>query len=159
MINGIVAIEKNKGIGYNNSMPWPFLSEDMKWFRHVTTNNIVIMGSNTWKSINKKLKDRTNIVISRYNVPNADHTFENLESAILYSNVEYLDKEIFIIGGQQLYDSCMHLINKFYITEIDKEYNCDKFFNLDYVNKNFKKVKIISSHQHPVNYTIKEYKK
>ncbi len=157
MINCIVAVEKNQGIGYNNAMPWPFLSADMKWFKRLTVENVVIMGSSTWKSIKKKLPNRINIVISRNNAVGADHTFSSLESAILYSNVEYKDKEIFIIGGQQLYDSSMSIVDNFYITEIDQQFKCDKFFNLTYVIKNFKQVKIISTHQNPINYTIKEY--
>lgn len=159
MINCIVAIEKNQGIGYNNSMPWPFLPDDMNWFKLLTSNNIVIMGSSTWKSLKKKLPNRINIVISKNNLYDCDHIFPSLESAIIYSNIEYKDKEIFIIGGQQLYDSSMSIIDNFYITEIDHDFKCDKFFNLDYVVKNYKQIKIISKYQTPINYTIKEYKK
>lgn len=159
MINGVVAIEKNKGIGYNNSMPWPLLTEDMKWFKLLTTNNVIIMGSNTWKSIGKKLPNRINIVISRKNIVGADYTFENLESAILYSNLEYIDKEIYIIGGQQLYDSSMKIIEKFYITEIEENYQCDKFFNMDYVNKFFYNDKTIATYNSPIKFTIKSYTK
>lgn len=159
MINAIVAIEKNNGIGINNKMPWPHLSNDMKWFKSLTTNNVVIMGSNTWRSLGKKLPNRTNIVISKYYTPEADHTFQNLESAILYSNVEYKDHEVFIIGGQQLYDSSMSIIDKFYVTEINDFFECDKFFNLDYVKKHFKNVKSIVKYNEPIEYTLKEYTK
>lgn len=164
MINSIVAFEKNKGIGYNNAMPWPFLQDDLKYFKLLTTNNVVIMGSNTWKSLKyKPLPNRINIVLSKTHSysgnDRADHTFSDPESALIFCDKEYQDKEIFIIGGQQVYDITMPLIDRFFITEIDKEYTCDKFFNFDYVLKNFEKTKIIGNFNNPVNYTIKEYTK
>ena len=48
-------------------------------------------------------------------------------------------------------------IDRFYITEIDEEYQCDTFFNLEYVQKNFTKVKECVTFTDPVKYTIKEY--
>ena len=159
MISSIVAIEKNQGIGYKNSMPWPTLSEDLKWFKSITLNNVVIMGSNTWRSLKKPLPNRINIVISKNVIDNADHVFQNIDAAILFSLVEYKDKEIFVIGGQQLYDSTMNIIDKFYITEINETYQCDKFFNFEYVKNHFNNIKIIASYTQPVNYTIKAYTK
>ena len=41
------------------------IPEDMKFFREQTTNNIVVMGYNTWLSLNeKKLPNRENIVLT-----------------------------------------------------------------------------------------------
>ena len=57
LINGIVAMDKNKGIGINNQLPWK-LKEDLQRFQKFTTgkgNNAIIMGKNTWNSI-KTLK-------------------------------------------------------------------------------------------------------
>ena len=54
------------------------------------------------------------------------------------------------------------LVDVFYITEINDQYKCDTFFNLDYVKKNFKNVeeikKVESTETIPA-YTIKEYTK
>lgn len=163
MINGIVAVEQSQGIGFNNSMPWPHLKGDMRWFRENTNNNVVIMGSNTWKSIGKPLINRINVVLSRshdYSGPNhADHTFSNPDNAITFCQLEYPDKEIFIIGGDAIYNVYMPIIDKFFVTEINADYQCDKFFNLEYVQKNFTKVKEHAKFIDPVPYTIKEYTK
>jgi len=163
MINCIVAVERNNGIGYNNSMPWPHLKGDMSWFRKITSNSVVIMGSKTWDSIGKSLPNRINIVLSKskdYGFQGgADHTFSDPSNALVFCEHEYPDKEIFIIGGSVIYDLYMPHINKFFVTEIDANYTCDKFFNLDYVQKNFTKVKEHAKFTDPVLYVIKEYTK
>ena len=56
-----------------------------------------------------------------------------------------------------LYNLYLTKIDRFLITEIDEEYTCDKFFNLNYVQTNFKNVKEIVKYKDPINYTIKEY--
>ena len=48
----IVGIDNQNGIGLNNTLPW-YNKEDLKYFSKVTKgdgNNVIIMGSNTWKS-------------------------------------------------------------------------------------------------------------
>ena len=73
MINCLVAVERNQGIGFEGQMPWPRLKGDMSWFREKTTDQIVIMGRKTWESIGgKNLPNRINIVISREFVEHAD---------------------------------------------------------------------------------------
>ena len=64
MVTIIVAMTKNRTIGKNNQIPW-HLSEDLKNFKRITTNNTVIMGRKTFDSIGKPLPNRNNIVISR----------------------------------------------------------------------------------------------
>lgn len=160
MINGIVAIDQKQGIGLDGSMPWPRLSGDMKWFKTLTTNHVVIMGSTTWNSLPCPLPNRINIVISRYNWENAHHIFDTPEKAIAYCQKTYPDKQIFIIGGQALFDSTMHFIDKFFITEIDQAYDCDKFFDLTKVKTEFSNVVDHSSYsEKDVTYKIKEYSK
>lgn len=160
MIYGIVAVEKANGIGFNGQMPWPFLTEDLKWFRSLTVNHIVIMGSNTWISLPAKLKDRINVVISSKEVAGADYVFPTPQIAIQQMIDLYQDRDIYIIGGQHLYNSTLDLVDKFYITEINASYPCDKHFNLDYVQQNFPSVgvhKIIAETSTTPGYIIKEY--
>lgn len=162
MINAIVAVEKNQGIGFNGQMPWPRLKGDMSWFRTMTTNQVVIMGSATWKSLEcKPLPNRINVVMSRtHNYSGngaADHTFNDPDTALVFCENEYPDKEIFIIGGDSVYQHFMHIVDRFYVTEIDAEYICDRFFDLDHVKETYTKVKEHVTFTDPVKYTIKEY--
>lgn len=159
MINCIVAVEHNQGIGFEGQMPWPHLKGDMSWFRKITTNQVVIMGSTTWKSLGcKPLPNRINIVLSRtHHWPNTDHIFSDPDTALVFCENEYPDKEIFIIGGSAIYRTYLDIVDRFYITEIDAEFKCDTFFDLNYVKKNFTKVKEYATFTEPIKYTIKEY--
>ncbi len=163
MINCIVAVERNQGIGFNGQMPWPHLKGDMSWFKNITSGGVIIMGSTTWISLNcRPLPNRINVVLSRsknYSGPNrADHTFSNPDTALTFCENEYPDKEIFIIGGSAVYSQYMGVVDRFYVTEIEENYQCDKFFDLDYVKKNFTNVKEYATFTEPVKYSIKEYK-
>lgn len=158
MINCIVAVERNQGIGFEGQMPWPRLAGDMRWFKDTTMDGIVIMGRKTWDSIGKKpLLGRINIVISRSDIPNADKAFSDHGRALDFCKIFYPNKQIYIIGGSAIYDHYMDIVDRFYITEIDADYTCDKFFDVDYVKRIFTNVKEHATFTEPVKYTIKEY--
>lgn len=164
MLNCLVAVEKNQGIGYEGQMPWPHLKGDMSWFRKITTGHVVIMGSTTWKSLDyKPLSNRINVVLSKTNYYSgngkADHTFSDPNTALAFCSNEYPDKEIFIIGGGKIYKEYFNKIDKFFITEIDESYECDTFFNLQYVQNNFTKIKEVATFTDPIKYKIKIYEK
>lgn len=145
MITGMVAIDQNNGIGLENTMPWPYLDQDLLNFKRLTTNNIVLMGSNTLKSLKRdRLPDRVNAVVSRTMWPKVDHVYLELHQAITSLLFLYPDKDIFIIGGSQLYESSKSYIQKYIVTEINQTYSCDKFFDYSYVKNNFLKKSILS---------------
>lgn len=158
MINCIVAVDRNQGIGFNGQMPWPRLAGDMKWFKEKTTDQIVIMGRKTWESIgSKNLPNRINIVISRSFIEEADRCFSETDRALDFCTMFYPYKQIFIIGGSAIYQHYLDIVDRFYVTEIDADYQCDTFFDLDYVRKNFTKVIEHATFNDPIKYTIKEY--
>ena len=159
MINCLVAVERSQGIGFNGQMPWPHLKGDMSWFKQMTTGQVVVMGSTTWKSLGcRPLPNRVNVVLSKtHHWTGADHVFSDHETALVFCRNEYPDSEIFIIGGSAVYATYMNMIDRFYITEIDESYDSDTFFDLQYVQKHFTKVKEHATFNEPVRYTIKEY--
>ena len=162
MIYCIVAVEQGQGIGFDGQMPWPRLSGDMKWFKDVTTNNVVVMGSTTWKSIGcSQLPNRINVVISATLQPGSNMTYIDPVIAIKELKERFAGKDIFIIGGQGLYDTTKHLVDVFYVTEIHKSYECDKFFDLDYVKENAVEINVLREFEATDTtpaYTMKEYK-
>jgi len=60
----IVAVAENWAIGKDNQLLW-HISDDLKYFKEVTTGNTMIMGRKTWESIGRPLPNRTSIVVSR----------------------------------------------------------------------------------------------
>lgn len=128
----IVAIAQNGCIGIDNKLPW-YLPEDLKYFRRLTTGNIVIMGRKTFESIGKPLPNRQNIVISR----NSDFAAEGIkivstiEQALNVANsmaeISGIN-EAFIMGGAQIYAQTLPLAQRLYITEVKKTVTGDAFF-------------------------------
>lgn len=158
MINCIVAVERNQGIGFEGQMPWPRLAGDMRWFREKTTDQIVIMGRKTWDSIGAKpLPNRTNLVLSRNKIEGPDCCSEDTDWLLDYCKTFYPYKEIFIIGGSAVYQHYLDIVDRFYVTEIDADFKCDTFFDMNYVRENFTKVKEHATFNEPIKYTIKEY--
>ena len=144
-VNIIVARCKNGGIGINNKLPWYF-KEDLKYFSKITKgegNNAIIMGRKTYESIGKELPNRLNIILSRINNYSNIKTFNTIELAIEFCKMKSIDN-IFIIGGSQVYEEVLNkkLVHNIFITEIDKDYECDVFFPIldnNFVCTDFKK--------------------
>ena len=72
----ICAISKNNVIGKENNLPWN-IGDDLKRFKELTSNNIIVMGRKTYESIGRPLPNRRNIVLSN----NTDLKIENVEDA------------------------------------------------------------------------------
>ena len=116
-ISIIVAVAQNGAIGKENKLLW-HISEDLKYFKRVTSGNPVVMGRKTWESIGKPLPGRRNIVISRSldSLPGAE-VFKSLELA--FDEVGKSDAdEIFIIGGGEIYRQALPFASKLYLTKV-----------------------------------------
>lgn len=101
MINAIVAVDNNWGIGYNGNL-LEHIPEDLKYFKELTSNNWVVMGRKTWDSLSKKpLPNRKNLVITNnptiYNNTN-EVNFFTLKQIKLYM-LKNKNLTFFIIGG------------------------------------------------------------
>ena len=131
MISIIVAVANNNVIGKDNSLIW-HLPADMKFFKEKTTGHCIITGRKNYESIPEKfrpLPNRTNIVITRqknYSAPGAIVT-ESIEEALEKAK-QTGDKEIFIIGGAEIFKQSLHLANKIYFTQIYHSFEGDTFF-------------------------------
>lgn len=106
MVKLIVAIDLQGNIGRNNDLLF-HMKEDMKFFREQTMNNIVVMGYNTWLSLNeKKLPNRENIVLTDEIIPNVITSNDIFKVINNYKND---DRDIYIIGGAYVYNECLRL--------------------------------------------------
>lgn len=129
MVSLIVAKSKNNVIGNKGKLPWN-ISEDLKRFKELTTDNVVIMGRKTYESLPKKSKplpNRINIIISRdenYTVPNC-LVFNDIKTAIRKAGT---NKEVFIIGGGEIYKEGLNYADKLYITEVENDVVGDTYF-------------------------------
>lgn len=120
-INLIVACGVgNRVIGKDGVMPW-HIPIDLKYFKARTTDNVVVMGRNTYESIGKPLPRRANFVVTRKDSHTIKRDFGlfvyNDLMAALESATTFKEKDVFVIGGANVYKQCMELpIDKLYIT-------------------------------------------
>ena len=139
MFKIIVAVDSNWAMGVNNKLLFS-IKEDLKYFRELTENNVVIMGRKTFSSLgNKPLPNRINIVLTR------DENFKTkYEDVIICHNVEELlrtlvcpwsgcahfpGKKNFLIGGAEIIKELFPYCTEAYITYINYPYpDPDTFF-------------------------------
>jgi dihydrofolate reductase len=156
-ISLIVAHSKNLVIGKGNSLPWK-LKDDLSWFKSITQNKPIIMGSKTFESIGRKpLPNRINVVLTK-NIFGIDNDFgelnysefnnnqfgsfsvrkyekfkistaTSLESALDYFDVmDTRHNEIFIIGGSKLYNYSIDIVDNIYRSVVDCTIDGDAYF-------------------------------
>lgn len=149
LIKLIAVVDKNFGLSKNGKIPWEF-EEDRKLFRKLTLGSVVIMGRNTFFSHkNIPLKDRINCVITKRGIPEVI-CFSSVESAIeKYSNS-------WIIGGEEIYNYALekNLVSAAIITQVQKNFEADKFLETNFLKNFSKKILILKK-----DYCIWRYKK
>jgi dihydrofolate reductase len=121
----VVAIDAQRGIGVDNTLPW-HLPEDLAHFKRVTLGHPIIMGRKTFDSIGRPLPKRRNIVVTR----SRDWRHEGVESAASLDEAIALvgEEPASIIGGAQVFNEAMPLADRMIVTHIDAVYRCDTFF-------------------------------
>jgi dihydrofolate reductase len=118
MIIGIVAVDQNLAIGKAGRLPWHY-SADMKFFKHTTIGNAVVMGRRTWLTLKGPLKDRQNIVLSRdQNLPQQDFLIISRDVNSVFELMSSQDVHLFVIGGAQVYESFLPHIDRWIVTEV-----------------------------------------
>ena len=139
-MNIIVAVDKKWGIG-NKGKLLVSIPRDKKLFREETTGKVIIMGHNTLLSLPgaQPLAGRKNIVLSRdssVSIKGAT-VLNSVDACIDYlkkNNIK--DSDVFVIGGESVYNDFLPYCDIAHITYIDYEYEADRhFLNLDISNE------------------------
>jgi dihydrofolate reductase len=126
MISLLVAMDKNNLIGRDNDLPWR-LPADLAYFKRVTMGHSIIMGRKTFDSIGRPLPGRENIIITR----NKEYMAKGCK--VIHSTNEVLemdekDKELFVIGGAEIFKELLPFADRLYLTEIDDVFYGDTYF-------------------------------
>ena len=135
----IVATDSRGCIGNNGELPW-HLPADLKRFKELTSGGVVVMGRKTFESLNSKpLPNRVNIVITNDMPFMADHArskiiiCSSIRAAIDKAKYEASVlglKEVWIIGGQSIYEQTMPYVDRIEKTFIHGRYYGDTFYKL-----------------------------
>jgi dihydrofolate reductase len=155
-ISIIAAIGEKRELGKNNKLLFT-IPDDLRRFREKTKGHAVIMGRKTFESIvsysGKPLPGRLNIVLSHY--PNKSEIGEKefplyfrnnwkqaIEEAEKWEQQHAAnDREIFVIGGGQIYKDALErdFVDRLYLTIVEGTADADTFFP-GYEHLGFKKV-------------------
>jgi dihydrofolate reductase len=114
---------RNRVIGANSSIPW-HLPAELKRFKNLTMGHHLIMGRKTWESIGRPLPGRTSVVVTRqrgYRAPGA-LVAHSLDEAIGACGS---DREIFVIGGAELYAQALPRACRLYLTTVEADVSGD----------------------------------
>jgi dihydrofolate reductase len=114
----------NRVIGRGGRIPW-HLPEDFRWFKKMTTGQIIVMGRKTFESIGRPLPQRTTIVLTR-----GPFAWPGVQTC---SSLAALDlagdpREVFICGGAQVYTEALPLCSDLYLTLVLRTVEGDVFF-------------------------------
>lgn len=127
-ISLIASLDEERGIGKSGQL-LVRIPDDLKRFRQLTTGHPIIMGRRTFDSIGRPLPQRTNIVITR----NPDYQQSGV--VVAHSLDEALEKafeveqrEVFVIGGAQIYAQSIDRANRLYLTLVEDSFRADIFF-------------------------------
>jgi dihydrofolate reductase len=125
----IVATSLNHAIGKDNQLLW-HLPADLKFFKTTTMGCPVVMGRKTFQSIGRTLPGRQNVVITRDKTFNADGQYDltvvgSIDEALVKLHSE---KEVFIIGGGEIYKQSIDSVDTIYITLVHTVIDGDVYF-------------------------------
>lgn len=135
-IKAIFAADRWGGMGFEGTMPWPHNSADLKNFKELTTGHVVVMGRKTWEDQNlpKPLPNRTvYVATSLISVPHATPIRGDLKAKLLSLEAKHPDKTIWVIGGPNILEQCVDVLDSINLTHYYGNYRTDTKLNL----KNF----------------------
>lgn len=124
MIRCIVAVDQKNGMANDHGIPWD-LPADRKYFRDQTKNSIVVMGYGTYAEFTEPLPDRRNLVVGREGTE-LRPGFELITSVLEF--VRSCNEDVWIIGGAKLFETTIYLADELFITQIESDFHCTKFF-------------------------------
>jgi len=128
MLSHIVAASENNVIGSMNNLPWT-LPNDFKYFKNKTWGMPVIMGRKSYESLKKSLPGRINIVVTNKKDwhPADVYVANNIDDAIEKAK-ESDAKEIFIIGGGEIFRQTIGMVSRIYLTRVHATIEGDTFY-------------------------------
>lgn len=129
-MKAIVVVDRNWGIGRDGDL-LVHLPGDLAYYKEKTLGNVIVMGRKTLESLpgGKPLPGRENIILTG----NPEYCNDECEvccgmNELISRLEEYDDDTIFISGGASLYDQMMQYCDTVYVTQIDDEFEADRYF-------------------------------
>ncbi len=127
IVSIIAAVAKNRVIGINNHLPWK-LPADTAYFKNTIKGHSVIMGRKSFEAEDAEFTNQKNIILTRQDhleLPENCYLARDLEQALDLLKDE---AEIFILGGESIYEMALPQTDRLYLTHIEAEFEGDTYF-------------------------------
>jgi dihydrofolate reductase len=136
-ISIIAAMDEKRGIGKDNKIPW-HLRDDLVHLKKLIKDQFVILGRKTFESLvwyydksGRPMPAKLYIIVTH----NKEYRTTRDNTSVVHSLDEAFAKarqtksdEIFVIGGQKIFEQAIHVADKLYLTIVKGEYGADAFF-------------------------------
>lgn len=130
----IVAVDANWAIGRKNQL-LVRIPEDMRFFQQKTMGQVIVLGRKTLESFpnGRPLPERMHIVLTHCKrEAQKNIVFVTDVETLLEQQKQYPEKEIYVVGGAQVYELLLPYCEMAYVTKIQQAYEADTYFpNLD----------------------------
>lgn len=169
-IKMILAVDESGAIGWTDGrLPWK-LPADMKRFKELTTGGEVVMGFNTFKSLNRPggLPNRKNFVLTRRPWSEVRGHFDHESDISIIADLGYIERHVkyrsqgavrdhamWIIGGASVYDEALskQMVDEIYLTVVHTDSGGDVRMQHDLVSwKHF----VLTQRQLGTNWKVEE---
>jgi dihydrofolate reductase len=135
MIAAVFAIDEAGGMGWKGTIPWPHNKDDMKWFKSVTQNHIVVMGKRSWDSpdMPKPLPGRLNVVFTNnfFEQDDIEQIKGDVCEALKSIKKQNKRKNVFVVGGANLLLQSKPVLERVFVTRIPGEFLSDVKIDID----------------------------
>ncbi|MAK31468.1 dihydrofolate reductase [Acinetobacter sp.] len=128
----VVAMDQKQCIGKGNAFPW-HIPADLKHFKEITQDGVVIMGRKTLESMGRTLPKRVNWVITRD--PNWQFEGAKVASSIeaalkgAAQDLQHTDKKtLFIIGGGEIFKQTINIADRLELTHVELDVQGDAYY-------------------------------
>lgn len=125
MVIIIAAIGSNRIIGNGEGLPWHIPSEYDQFLGHIK-DQTVIMGRRSWEIFKKDMLPKRMVVVSRTLQTDRAKVFSTLKEALSYSGS--YPEEVFICGGQSIYEESLQHADYMYLSFIKGEHRGNVYF-------------------------------
>ena len=144
MIKAILACDENGGVGNKGTLPWPHVKRDFQWFKDNTVGHVVVMGSATYldPDMPKPMPKRKNVVVTSKpeNCPLADDFINgDIIKGVRSVEDKYSGLITWVIGGPNVIEQTLGVIDEFYISRIPGTYECDAYLPIRKIESLFDK--------------------
>jgi dihydrofolate reductase len=159
IVSLVVAMSENRVIGRDGGLPWR-LPDDQRLFKELTIDHTIVMGRKTFDEIRRPLANRRNVVISRSPgfAPSGVTVVPSLAEALALAATE---REVFVIGGAQIYSLALPLADRLYLTLVHATVEGDTYFpdvaESDWVLEDERHHE--ADHRHAFSFTFKSFRR